>query len=346
MNDDMQDRLQTYCERVFPAWRDVRVGELVSISEGWESDIYSFDLTHGLGAAREHEGLVLRIYPGDDARHKSAHEFRRMRQLHQVGYPVPQVLVLERENTPFGKPFVIMERIEGQMLWPVLFGPSTEGKRQRELLTLFCGLFVQLHALAWRPFVDEEELACYENPYVSVDHWLDRFRDFQARFSVPGFTSILRWLEERRDGVPCSRPAVVHLDFHPANVLLRDDGSASVIDWTQVGVSDPRLDLAWTLLLIGTYEGAEWRPRVLEEYERLAGAPVEGLAYFDVMACVKRLGSVVVSLLAGPEKMGMRPGAEAMMRQQMGPLGRVYDLLVEWTGIRVPEIEDLLATGA
>jgi aminoglycoside phosphotransferase (APT) family kinase protein len=346
MSDDMQDRLQAYCERAFPAWQDVRVGELVSVSEGWESDIYSFDLVHGPGATREREGLILRIYPGDDARHKSVHEFRGMRQLRQVGYPVPQVLVLEHEDIPFGKPFVIMERIEGQTLWPVMFGPSVGGSRQRELLTLFCELFVQLHALDWRPFADVDELAHCENPYTFVDHWLDRFRDFQARFSAPGFVSTLRWLEERRDGVPCSRPAVVHLDFHPANVLLRDDGSASVIDWTQVSVSDPRLDLAWTLLLIGTYAGAEWRPHVLEEYERLAGTPVEGLAYFDVMACVKRLGSVVVSLLAGPEKMGMRPGAEAMMRQQMGPLGRVYDLLVERTGIRVPEIEDLLVTGA
>jgi hypothetical protein len=113
--------------------------------------------------------------------------------------------------------------------------------------------------------------------------------------------------------------------------------------WLGVGVADRRLDLAWTLLLIGIYEGVEWRAPVLEAYERLAGAPVEGLAYFDVLACVKRLGSVIVSLLEGPEKIGMRPGAAAMMRQQMGPLGSVYDLLVERTGIRVPEIEDLVA---
>jgi aminoglycoside phosphotransferase (APT) family kinase protein len=346
MGDDMQGRLQGYCERAFPAWRDVRVGELVSLSEGWESDIYSFELTHGPDGAREREGLVLRIYPGDDAGQKSEHEFGGMRQLHRAGYPVPEVLVLERESFPFGKPFVIMERIEGRMLWPVMFGPSVEGETQRKLLTLFCELFVQLHALDWRPFVGADEHARYGNPYAFVDEWLGRFRDFRARFSVPGFAPVMTWLEERRDGVPCSRPAVVHLDFHPANVLLRDDGSAAVVDWTQVGVDDPRLDLAWTLLLVGVYEGAEWRTPILAEYERLAGFRVEGLAYFDVLACAKRLGSVIVSLLEGPETMGMRPEAVAMMRQQMGPLGSVYDLLVERTGIRVPEIEELLAANA
>jgi aminoglycoside phosphotransferase (APT) family kinase protein len=339
----MRVLLQGYCESAFPAWQDVRVGELASISEGWESDIYSFDLEHG---ARAREGLILRIYPGDDAREKSAREFQGMRRLHQAGYPVPEVLVLERDRSPFGKPFVIMERIEGRMLWPVMFDPSVAGEMQRELLTLFCELFVQLHALDWRPFVDADEQARYGNPYTFVDRLLDQFRSVLARSPVPGFAPVMAWLEERRDGVPCSRPAVVHLDFHPGNVLLRDDGSAAVVDWTQVDVADLRLDLAWMLLLIGIYEGAEWRTHVLAEYERLAGSAVEGLAYFDVLACVKRLGSVVISLLEGPEKMGMRPEAVAMMRQQMGPLGSVYDLLVERTGIKVSEIEDLLAANA
>ncbi len=54
---------------------------------------------------------------------------------------------------------------------------------------------------------------------------------------------------------PCYHP--VHWDYHPGNVLLRDDSSAVVIDWTQIDVSDPRFDLAWTLLLVSSYEGAE-----------------------------------------------------------------------------------------
>ena len=44
----------------------------------------------------------------------------------------------------------------------------------------------------------------------------------------------LAWLEKRREAVPCVRPSVVHWDFHPNNILVREDGSAVVIDWTQV----------------------------------------------------------------------------------------------------------------
>jgi hypothetical protein len=116
-----------------------------------------------------------------------------------------------------------------------------------------------------------------------------------------------------------------------------------VVDWTQVDVSDSRFDLAWTLLLVSTHENAVWHKRILHEYERLAGTEVEQLAFFEVFACLKRLYSVAVSLAHGPESLGMRPDAGIMMVQQMGAIARVYDLLLQRTGIGVPEVEELLA---
>lgn len=342
MSDDMQSRLGTYYARAFPARQDVKVSELVSISAGWESEMYSFNVEYGPVGERRHEGLILRIYPGDDAHGKSAHEFHSMRQLHKAGYPVPQVLVLERENSPFGKPFVIMERIEGQVLWPLLFSSSEE--KQQELLTLFCELFVQLHTLDWRPFVDDVASYEMESPYVFVDRWLSTAHDSLARFPRSGFLPVVEWLEERRDGVPCPQPSLVHSDFHPFNILVRDDGSAVVIDWTGLHVSDSRFDLAWTLLLTSTHGSEEWRNRFLQEYERLAGAKVKQIEYFEVCACARRLFDVSVSLSEGAEKRGMRSEAVTMMKQQMGAIKRVYDFLLDKTGIRVEEVEKLFAS--
>ncbi len=365
MSDDMQSRLQTYCATAFPTRQEVQVSDLTAISSGWESDIYSFAVEHGPADGRRREEMILRIYPADDAYDKSGHEFHGMSQLHKAGYPVPQVLVLERENSPFDKPFVIMERIKGQVLWPLLFGSPQE--KQRELLTLFCKLFVQLHTLEWRsfdypfdyaqgrdqdepfdhaqdkPFVHDAARYDTEDPYTFVDWWLETYRSYLALFPSPGFLAVIEWLEARRDQVPCLRPSLIHLDYHPDNVLLRDDGSAVVIDWTQLDISDSRFDLAWTLVLVSSLEGAKWRHRILQEYERLAGARVEQIAYFEVAACAKRLGSVVLSLSYGPEKLGMRPDAATMMQRQMGALKRVYDLLLERTGIRVAEVEEMLA---
>jgi hypothetical protein len=40
----------------------------------------------------------------------------------------------------------------------------------------------------------------------------------------------------------------------------------------------------------------EWREPILKEYERLAGVQVEQIEFFDVVACLKRLGSSSPSL--------------------------------------------------
>ncbi len=342
MNDDMQSRLQAYYARAYPDRPGVQVSDLTCINAGWESDVYAFAVDYGPAGGRQREELILRIYPGNDAPAKSAREFHGMSQLHKAGYPVPKVFILERENTPFGKPFVIMDRIKGRDLWPLLFhSPEAD---QQALLTLFCELFVRLHALDWRPFLRDATGYDRGDPYTFVDDELGTGRGSLEHFSRHDFLPVMAWLEARRDRVPCRRPSPIHWDFHPANVLLRDDGSAVVIDWTQVGVSDSRFDLAWTLLLVGSYEGLSWRERILREYERLAGASVEQMAYFDVVACLKRLFSVVVSLSDGAEKLGMRPGAEAVMKQQIGALESVYDLLLERTGIRVAEVERLLVS--
>jgi aminoglycoside phosphotransferase (APT) family kinase protein len=338
----MQNKLQDYYTATFPDRVAAQVGDLTVISNGWESDVYGFTVEYGPASERRSEALVLRIYPGDDAYHKSEREFRGMRRLYEAGYPVPQVYALERENSPFGRPLVIMERIEGELLWPLLSAaPETQ---QREWLSRFCRLFVQLHRLDWTPFVEDAARYEREGPYSFVDDWLARMRAYAGRFEVAGFLPALAWLEARRAQVPCQRPAPVHWDFHPNNVLVRPDGALAVIDWTQIQLSDARFDLAWSLLLTGSHAGMAWRDLILQEYERWAGAGVEQLAFFEVAACFKRLASVAISLLYGPEKLGMRPEAVALMKQQLGSIRRVYDLLLERTAIELPEVERLLAS--
>jgi aminoglycoside phosphotransferase (APT) family kinase protein len=230
-----------------------------------------------------------------------------------------------------------MERIHGRQMWPVWFRSPEE--KQKELLTLFCQLFVRLHRLEWQPFVQGPASFGALDPYALLDREMDKVRPYLDRFPIAGFLPAVEWLEERR--VPCRRPSVIHWDYHPGNILLREDGSAVVVDWTQVDVSDSRFDLAWTLLLVSTYEGRVWYERILHEYERLAGVKVEQLAFFEVFACLKRLYSVVASLTYGPETLGMRPETAAIMLQQLGASKRVYDLLLERTGIKVPEVEEL-----
>jgi hypothetical protein len=63
---------------------------------------------------------------------------------------------------------------------------------------------------------------------------------------------------------------------------------------------------------------------------------------FDTFACLRRLFSIIVSLKYGADKLGMRPGAEAIMRRQAPAARRVYERLLTLTGLTIPEVEQFL----
>ena len=335
-------RLQTYCQDKFQSKHDVRIDNLENIATGWESEVYAFTLEHGQPSNRVREELILRLYSGEGAGEKSAREFRSIKRLYEVGYPVPQVYVVEHEQSPFGKPFILMEKIDGQVMWAQL--DTVNETTRAELITQFCKLFARLHELDWRLFVEEKERPRFLNPYAFMDEWFGIACHFLEQFPDSGFRAVVEWLEDRRALVPCQQPSPTHNDFHPGNVLVQSDVSSVVIDWTGFQISDARFDLAWTLVLADAYMGSAWRERILREYEFFSGAQVDALDCFIVCACARRLFDVTTSLLYGAEKMGMRADAVTAMRKNWTAHERVYQLLMERTRLRIYQVDEMLSS--
>lgn len=323
-----------------PSWTALTLINWETMNSGWESDVHKFTAEWSGPDGRHREDLVLRIYPGNDAYEKSAHEYESLKFLWKSGYPVPRVDLLERENSPFGKPFIIMEQIKGHGFWHDMFHGSQE--EQQKLLTLFCKLFTRLHTLDYRAALPESVPLDAANAPSIVSRQIDRWQGIISNLPVTGFQANWDWLLSRQNEVAPRDASIVHWDFHPENILLKEDGTAIVIDWTGFDITDPRFDLAWTLLLIGANEGTQWREPILREYERQAGFKVTDLEFFDVAVCLRRLVSVIVSVRYGPEKLGMRPGAEQIMRSQAAALRNVYELLLQRTGLPILEVEQFL----
>ena len=339
---EIQNKLLSFYEKEFLSKENIQISSLTQITDGWENEVYSFTVEYEGETERKRENLILRIYPGNDAPQKSTKEFNAMKKLHEVGFPVPEVLVLELDSSPFGKPFVIMEMIDGRSMGDV-FDESRQEKKQ-ELITLFCKIFVNIHTLDWRPFVPDTSIFETGDAYTFINRWLAQAQKYMEDFQANEFAPALNWLKERSLDIPYERLSVTHGDYHPYNILLRNDGAAFVIDWGNVEVADFRSDLAWTLLLTSTYGNPEARDIILSEYERIAGYQIERIEYFEVMAILRRLFSISVSLSDGASKLGMRPGAETMMKQNVDHLKNVYALLIDRTGITIPKIETLLET--
>jgi aminoglycoside phosphotransferase (APT) family kinase protein len=336
---DIERNLQAFYRQGAPANPTATVHDLQAISGGWENEVYSFALAHSAAGSVQEE-LILRIYPGSDAPRKSAREFDAMCRLREVGFPVPEMHRLELDTAWLGRPFVIMEKIPGRSVDAVFEAASTE-KRQ-ELLSLFCRLMVDLHALDWRSVITDGSLAAGDTLALMQRELSGRQASCHS-LGQHGFDPVFVWLEERMSQVRWAPPCLTHGDYHGDNVLLRDDGAPFVIDWGNIRVSDRRSDLAWTLLLSSSYGAPEMRAPILQEYERIAGARMEDMEFFDVAACWRRLFSICGSLDQGADQLGMRPGAEGMM-QNARHIRAVYGLLLERTAVRLPRIDALLAS--
>ncbi len=113
----------------------------------------------------------------------------------------------------------------------------------------------------------------------------------------PGFANAGSWIMDRIGDVePIVAPT--HLDFLP-NVLIARDGSPAVIDWTSVKVTDTRLDLHWSRLLISMYGPPTAAEQLTTAYIDIDGpAALDGWAFFETCSAFRRL-AIVADMLDG-----------------------------------------------
>lgn len=331
----LSSRLEAYYRRID---KDFHVSNLTPISDGWETEVYAFTLT----LRHQTEQMILRMYPGTNAAAKCDNEYNVMHLLWSYSkYSVPIVSYHETDMEWLGKPFLIMQKIDGRPLGDLM---REDVARQPELLSRFVQLAVDLHHLSPKPFDYRFPNQSLDDPSAWLPALLSRWRGILAAqtWAVPIFDWLDAHAPEAASGT--TRLSLLHGDFHPHNVLITPDDQLYVIDWSGFSLGDYRYDLAWTLLLIASSGYPQLRDLILSEYARLAGQPVANIEYFDVLAALRRLYDLAASLGSGAESLGMRPETVAIMRQQQDRYQYVYGLLHDRTGIRVPYLEDLIAS--
>jgi len=302
------------------------------LTSGFESDVYTLNLKLPGQAVKP---LILRLYPGAGAEQKMNREGAGLAYLQKLGYPVPTMFLSEPNSAVLGIPFTLMDRLDGQNLWPVLAGSTVN--QATELLNRFGDLLAHLHQLDWVSFPLTASRYRTDPRSLLEEYFTDCRHQF-SRYGVSGFLPIIDWLEENQGRI-LVRPAVVHLDFHANNILLCTDGRLVVIDWTQVTVADFRTDLSWTLLIMGDFGQTRWANEILRSYTLSVGKPVEDLAYFNVISYIKLLSSTIISLKTNPAELGMRPDTSNSFHQQAPIFRALLKRIQKTTGLSIPEVE-------
>ncbi|NHJ14739.1 MAG: hypothetical protein EAX95_13750 [Candidatus Thorarchaeota archaeon] len=326
--------LETYLKKTLPKHIDLQVLNFREITDGWETDIYSFDLGKRDGAKRDTEKLILRMYAGPWAKHKAIKEFNLLKRLRNIGYPVPIAHLIEENLAPLGRPFIIMERIDGSKLWDLMEGE----KEESDWFTLFSRLFYELHKLDWHKLEEDPEEFKGLNSKMALLRWIEKCENRAKEIGRLELLQIVDWLKGRVDGVILGKISATHNDFHPNNILIDRSGVPFVIDWTAADILDYRVDIAWTLLLAKIYGGDSMRDAILKGYERVSQKKVEGLSFFEVVGSLRRLTDILVSFDADSENIGLRAGADEMMREQMAQNMVLLEIVKNHTGLEFPEI--------
>jgi aminoglycoside phosphotransferase (APT) family kinase protein len=84
-----------------------------------------------------------------------------------------------------------------------------------------------------------------------------------------------------------NRPALLHGDFWPGNVLWRDDKAVAVVDWEDAQIGDPLLDLAISRLDIASILGQDAMHLFTECYQSLMHLDDSDLPYWDLCAALR-----------------------------------------------------------
>ncbi|UCG03984.1 MAG: phosphotransferase [Candidatus Heimdallarchaeota archaeon] len=338
---DIKDRFCNFFELTFPEYQNIEITQLKDITSGWENDLLSFDLGYQDQGKQVKKELVARIYPATNSKTKSAKEFSVMKKLYDLNYPVPKMELLENSGEIIGKPFVIMERIDGPTMGEIL--RKSNEKKQIEMMELFIDLYVQLHKINWREFnlITPPPESQSLNTYIETQ--IDEYIDSLLQRGMIDFSEVFKWLRNQINGISVSSLSLIHLDYHPDNILMKRDLNPVVIDWGTSSVLDFRFDLAWTVLLTNAHASPTLGQQVFDIYQQKLGRVIEDFEFFYVFAATRRLTDYAISLIQGSELSGMRPETASLLKQYNQVYQFVYGVIRDHLGVKIKLIEDLLS---
>lgn len=148
------------------------------------------------------------LKPGRQA--QANREVTMLRSLAGSEIPVPAVRAAAIDTD---RPAYLMDWVDGRPLAERLLDPAATEDIRRRLMTEFGRLQALINARTGPVLEDGPD-------------WIARRGD-----PVPGATGPARLL---------------HLDYHPLNVMVRDDRIVAVLDWANATLGDPRYDRART----------------------------------------------------------------------------------------------------
>ncbi|GAB4208736.1 MAG: phosphotransferase family protein [Roseiflexaceae bacterium] len=232
-----------------------RLGAFLSEQTGTPATVLSASPLAG-GASREtwrldaeiggeRYALVLRMDQASsmnpDALDRPA-EFALLERAHAAGVLAPRPRWLDAEGRVLGRPFLLMDRVEGESIGPRVVRRPELAEARTRMPTQMAEQLARIHA------IDPAGLDALPRPPKGTSpalHALAQTRTLVDALGIasPALEFGMRWLE--RNAPDCPNPTLVHGDFRVGNLIVGPEGLRAVIDWEFAHIGDPIEDVAW-----------------------------------------------------------------------------------------------------
>lgn len=275
----------------------VEVRDLRRHSEGFSWHTYTLTAAwdgqeQGFAVRREPEDGLLPPY--DAAQQHALHAAVQA----AGGVPVAPLRWLETDPAVLGRPFYVMDRLEGHVpvQWrpddPIAF-PTPDARRR--LGEDFVDVLARIHAVDWRAAGLAADLHVPADAQAAAEHEVDRWERAYAEgalVEVPLLRAAIAWL--RANVATSGRVVLTHGDYRIGNVMVAGGRIVGVFDWELAHLSDPVEDIAYSGLALFRGRSSLWshflpRSEYLARYRERTGLEVDGdvLRFWTILGQLK-----------------------------------------------------------
>lgn len=304
LEPDAAQRLTDWLRTQLPDADEVGIEGLDRVDFGHSAEMMVLTVVTRRGDTHAAEDVVLRLRPKSPALlepYDLTRQFTILRALQDTDVRVPRALWLEDTGAVLGRPFLVMERVGGEV-----FEMQTPDAPDQTVLRM-CESLVEQIAAIHAVDLQRTGLHALDDGNRHLDRELERWAAEMHRVKrapLPALERLLASLQATKPA-PSPRITLVHGDAKPGNFAFTGGEVSAVFDWEMTTVGDPLTDIGWLELLwmqpvgITSHPAALSIDELLAHYQTVSGIKVENRSWYRAfnaykMAVICLIGAMLV----------------------------------------------------
>jgi aminoglycoside phosphotransferase (APT) family kinase protein len=222
-------------------------------------------------------------------------EFRLLTALEGTPVPHPKPVALCEDPSVAGGVAYLMEHVDGfapAFGLPAAFSGNPE--LQRDIALAAMSALGELARVDWRAR-GLEDFGRPEGFHArQVERWGRQLESYgsDAERDLSDLREVGAWLETHRPADAEWTPAIMHGDYHLANLFMTPEPPArvaAILDWENATIGDPLLDVATFLRLLESGGRGQWgeREALIARWEETSGRRAPDLRYWTALSAYK-----------------------------------------------------------